>query len=49
MEGANFVTFTEADVVRHPLVTRIVRAYNAFEKSARQERLNIAGPIATSD
>jgi phosphate starvation-inducible PhoH-like protein len=31
VEGANFVTFTEADVVRHPLVTRIVRAYNAFE------------------
>jgi phosphate starvation-inducible PhoH-like protein len=31
VEGATFVTFTEADVVRHPLVTRIVRAYNAFE------------------
>jgi len=31
VEGANFVTFTEVDVVRHPLVTRIVRAYNAFE------------------
>jgi phosphate starvation-inducible PhoH-like protein len=31
VEGATFVTFTEVDVVRHPLVTRIVRAYNAFE------------------
>jgi phosphate starvation-inducible PhoH-like protein len=31
VEGATFVKFTEADVVRHPMVTRIVRAYNAFE------------------
>jgi phosphate starvation-inducible PhoH-like protein len=31
VEGATFVTFTDADVVRHPLVTRIVRAYSAFE------------------
>jgi len=27
-----FVTFTEADVVRHPLVTQIVRAYNIAEE-----------------
>ncbi|HUA50644.1 MAG TPA: PhoH family protein [Candidatus Sulfotelmatobacter sp.] len=31
VQGATVVTFTEADVVRHPLVTRIVRAYNSFE------------------
>jgi phosphate starvation-inducible protein PhoH and related proteins len=31
VQGATVVTFTEADVVRHPLVTRIVRAYNDFE------------------
>jgi len=29
VEGVGFVTFTEADVVRHPLVGRIVRAYDA--------------------
>jgi phosphate starvation-inducible PhoH-like protein len=27
--GVTMIEFTEADVVRHPLVTRIVRAYNA--------------------
>lgn len=29
MEGVSVVRFTDADVVRHPLVTRIVRAYEA--------------------
>src|SRR5262249_7534676 len=28
-EGIAMVRFTEADVVRHPLVTRVVRAYEA--------------------
>jgi len=28
---ANIVRFNDGDVVRHPLVTRIVRAYNAFD------------------
>jgi phosphate starvation-inducible PhoH-like protein len=28
VEGISFVEFTDADVVRHPLVARIVRAYN---------------------
>jgi phosphate starvation-inducible PhoH-like protein len=31
MEGVAFVQFTAADVVRHSLVTRIVRAYAAFD------------------
>jgi phosphate starvation-inducible protein PhoH and related proteins len=31
MEGVGFVQFTAADVVRHALVTRIVRAYAAFD------------------
>ena len=31
MEGVAFVQFTAADVVRHTLVTRIVRAYAAFD------------------
>jgi phosphate starvation-inducible PhoH-like protein len=29
VEGIEFVRFTDADVVRHPLVSRIVRAYDA--------------------
>jgi len=35
LEGVSsiaFVTFTESDVVRHPLVTKIVRAYNIAEQ-----------------
>ncbi len=35
LEGVSsiaFITFTEADVVRHPLVTQIVRAYNIAEE-----------------
>ena len=31
MEGACFVRFTDADVVRHDLVARIVRAYESGE------------------
>jgi phosphate starvation-inducible PhoH-like protein len=31
MEGVAFVQFTAADVVRHSLVTRIVRAYAAHD------------------
>jgi phosphate starvation-inducible PhoH-like protein len=31
MNGVAFVEFTDADVVRHSLVTRIVRAYEARE------------------
>ncbi len=35
MEGAAFVRFTDADVVRNPLVARIVRAYEGRERQAR--------------
>jgi phosphate starvation-inducible PhoH-like protein len=31
VEGVRVIRFTDADVVRHPLVTRIVRAYNRAE------------------
>ena len=43
VQGATVVTFTEADVVRHPLVTRIVRAYNDFENRLdnRASRANL--------
>jgi phosphate starvation-inducible PhoH-like protein len=33
VEGIKFVHFEQQDVVRHPLVARIVRAYAAFEAS----------------
>lgn len=32
VEGVGVIRFGEKDVVRHPLVTRIVRAYNAHDK-----------------
>jgi phosphate starvation-inducible PhoH-like protein len=32
MEGMTLVRFADADVVRNPLVTRIVRAYDSFER-----------------
>lgn len=32
MKGASFIRFTNDDVVRNPLVTRIVRAYEKREK-----------------
>lgn len=34
VEGVSFTFFTANDVVRHPLVQRIVRAYEAFERKA---------------
>jgi phosphate starvation-inducible PhoH-like protein len=35
IEGVHVVRFDDADVVRHPLVTRIVRAYDAEERRRR--------------
>jgi phosphate starvation-inducible PhoH-like protein len=34
VEGISFTFFTSRDVVRHPLVAKIVRAYEAFEQAA---------------
>jgi phosphate starvation-inducible PhoH-like protein len=31
VDGISFTFFTSRDVVRHPLVAKIVRAYEAFE------------------
>jgi phosphate starvation-inducible PhoH-like protein len=41
VEGISFVHFNERDVVRHPLVQRIVRAYEAYNAQtlARQQSL----------
>lgn len=38
VKGVCEVMFGEKDVVRHPLVTRIVKAYNAHEKDLLQNR-----------
>ena len=35
--------FTDADVVRHPLVTRIVRAYNAKDPRLIRPKPNQGG------
>jgi phosphate starvation-inducible protein PhoH and related proteins len=32
VEGVGFMTFTDEDVVRHPLVTKIVQAYDKYSK-----------------
>jgi phosphate starvation-inducible PhoH-like protein len=36
IEGVSFVHFTDADVVRHPLVMKVVRAYAARERRRAQ-------------
>jgi phosphate starvation-inducible PhoH-like protein len=40
VEGIAFCFFSEVDVVRHPLVQEVVRAYDAYEaeRKARQEQ-----------
>jgi len=38
MEGVSVLRFTDADVVRHPLVTKIVRAYEARDTSTSDHR-----------
>ena len=37
-EGIAFCTFTDVDVVRHPLVARIVRAYEARDNALTRGR-----------
>ncbi len=39
IEGISFVYFSEKDVVRHPLVTDIIKAYEKAESRARLKRL----------
>jgi phosphate starvation-inducible PhoH-like protein len=38
MEGVSFVRFGQADVVRHPLVTRIVKAYEEAESGKSEQK-----------
>jgi phosphate starvation-inducible PhoH-like protein len=47
VEGINFVYFGEQDVVRHPLVQRIVRAYERYgdmNGAGRQMALKLEKP-----
>src|SRR5215469_1065273 len=37
VEGIGMVRFTDADIVRHPLVSRIVRAYDARDAKTKSE------------
>jgi phosphate starvation-inducible PhoH-like protein len=39
VDGISFTFFTVRDVVRHPLVQRIVEAYEAFEKAQNEKPL----------
>jgi len=38
VEGIGFMRFTDADVVRHPLVQSIIRAYEGAAQRAADER-----------
>jgi len=40
VRGIAFTDFTSADVVRHPLVQRIISAYEKHEKNTREDRTN---------
>jgi phosphate starvation-inducible PhoH-like protein len=39
IQGISFIYFSEKDVVRHPLVTDVIRAYEKAESRARLKRL----------
>src|SRR5438093_6084403 len=50
VEGVSFIHFNERDVVRHPLVQRIVRAYEAYttQNAARQQSLQFGQDAAST-
>lgn len=43
VEGVSFVRFTAADMVRHPLVTRVVNAYEKMERASKNKKGNANG------
>ncbi len=45
VEGVSFCTFSEVDVVRHPLVQEVVRAYDAYDAERRAREAG-GGPDA---
>ncbi len=45
VEGLSFIHFNDRDVVRHPLVQRIVRAYETYSNQAvQQQKLSFSPP-----
>ena len=42
VEGIKFVHFSEIDVVRHPLVQDVIRAYNHLTKNKRRSKKNLS-------
>jgi phosphate starvation-inducible PhoH-like protein len=46
VEGIGFMHFTQADVVRHPLVQSIIRAYEIHEATRRDAPASEGGPPA---
>jgi phosphate starvation-inducible protein PhoH and related proteins len=52
VEGIAFVTFDDTDVVRHPLVQRIVKAYDRYDEmigAGRQLALKLRGESAAGE
>ncbi len=48
VEGTSFIHFNDRDVVRHPLVQRIVRAYETYSnQAAKQQTLHFNEPVRT--
>ena len=43
IDDIEFVYLNEHDVVRHPLVTKIIKAYEVFDKSVEDEEVKIHG------
>ena len=46
VDGISFTFFTSRDVVRHPLVAKIVRAYEAFEAASEEQAAGKKGGAA---
>ncbi|MGN6283187.1 PhoH family protein [Frateuria sp.] len=46
VDGISFTFFTSRDVVRHPLVAKIVRAYEAFEAASEEQDARKKGGAA---
>jgi phosphate starvation-inducible PhoH-like protein len=50
VDGISFIHFNDRDVVRHPLVQRIVRAYETYSNQAvQQQTLRFAPPEGSTD
>ena len=47
VEGIKFNTFSEVDVIRHELVKRIIRAYDAYDSKVKT-RSHVKGDKVSS-